>query len=169
MTPLLLLDDVMSELDPERRERLVELLGGPGQVVITAATEESVPAALRADAIRMPMPPRRAVVEAAEAAMTHRRAPRPGRGRRCARRWAGGAEDEPGGGPGGLGGERRRADRGGRAAGLRAGRDVVVACADPVWAEELDLMQEQLLGRLRERLGEQGPERLRFRADRARP
>jgi DNA replication and repair protein RecF len=55
VTPLLLLDDVMSELDPERRERLVELLAGPGQVVITAATEESVPAALLTDAIRMPM------------------------------------------------------------------------------------------------------------------
>jgi DNA replication and repair protein RecF len=54
VTPLLLLDDVMSELDPERRERLVDLLAGPGQVVITAATEESVPEALRADAIRMP-------------------------------------------------------------------------------------------------------------------
>jgi DNA replication and repair protein RecF len=55
VTPLLLLDDVMSELDPARRERLVELLAGPGQVVITAATEESVPAALRAEAIRMPI------------------------------------------------------------------------------------------------------------------
>jgi DNA replication and repair protein RecF len=66
VTPLLLLDDVMSELDPERRERLVELIAGPGQVVITAATEESVPAALRADAIRMPMEP--APGRAAEAA-----------------------------------------------------------------------------------------------------
>jgi DNA replication and repair protein RecF len=55
VTPLMLLDDVMSELDPERRERLVELLDGPGQVVITAATEESVPAPLRADATRMPI------------------------------------------------------------------------------------------------------------------
>ncbi len=52
--PLLLLDDVMSELDPERRERLVERLADPGQVVITAATEESLPAPLRADATRMP-------------------------------------------------------------------------------------------------------------------
>jgi predicted nucleic acid-binding Zn ribbon protein len=43
---------------------------------------------------------------------------------------------------------------------------VVIGCTDPVWAEELDLMQEQLLGRLRERLGEQAPRRLRFRADR---
>lgn len=41
---------------------------------------------------------------------------------------------------------------------------VLVSCADPVWAQELDLMQEQLLGRLRERLGEQAPQSLRFRA-----
>lgn len=40
---------------------------------------------------------------------------------------------------------------------------VVVECSDPVWAEELDLMQEELLGRLRERLGEQAPQSLRFR------
>jgi DNA replication and repair protein RecF len=66
VTPLLLLDDVMSELDPERRERLVELLAGPGQVVITAATEESVPAPLRVDAIGMPMA--NAASPAAEAA-----------------------------------------------------------------------------------------------------
>ena len=43
---------------------------------------------------------------------------------------------------------------------------VTVACSDPVWADELDLMQEQLVERLRERLGERAPERLRFRADR---
>jgi predicted nucleic acid-binding Zn ribbon protein len=40
---------------------------------------------------------------------------------------------------------------------------VTVRCADPVWAEELELMQEQLLERLRERLGEQAPKSLRFR------
>jgi predicted nucleic acid-binding Zn ribbon protein len=39
---------------------------------------------------------------------------------------------------------------------------VVVSCADSVWAQELDLMQEQLLGRLREQLGEMAPQRLRF-------
>ena len=33
---------------------------------------------------------------------------------------------------------------------------VVVECSDPVWAEELDLMQAQLLERLRERLGRAG-------------
>jgi predicted nucleic acid-binding Zn ribbon protein len=46
----------------------------------------------------------------------------------------------------------------------RAGA-VVVDCSDPVWAEELDLMQEQLLERLRERLGEQAPQSLRFRSE----
>jgi predicted nucleic acid-binding Zn ribbon protein len=45
----------------------------------------------------------------------------------------------------------------------RAGT-VVVECADPVWADELDLMQERLLARLRERLGEAAPKALRFRA-----
>jgi predicted nucleic acid-binding Zn ribbon protein len=39
-----------------------------------------------------------------------------------------------------------------------------VACSDPVWAQELDLMQEQLIALLRERLGEQAPQSLRFRA-----
>jgi predicted nucleic acid-binding Zn ribbon protein len=40
---------------------------------------------------------------------------------------------------------------------------VVVDCSDPVWAEELDLMQGELLERLQERLGEQAPRSLRFR------
>ncbi len=53
--PLLLLDDVMSELDPGRRERLVERLGGSGQALITAAAEDSLPAAARARVVRMPM------------------------------------------------------------------------------------------------------------------
>ena len=38
-------------------------------------------------------------------------------------------------------------------------------CSDSVWAQELDLMQEQLLERLRERLGEQAPQSLRFRVE----
>jgi predicted nucleic acid-binding Zn ribbon protein len=41
--------------------------------------------------------------------------------------------------------------------------EVVVNCTDSVWAQELDLMQTQLIGRLREQLGEGAPERLRFR------
>jgi predicted nucleic acid-binding Zn ribbon protein len=46
----------------------------------------------------------------------------------------------------------------------RAGK-VTVRCLDPVWAQELELMQEQLLERLRERLGEQTPQSLRFRVE----
>jgi DNA replication and repair protein RecF len=64
VTPLLLLDDVMSELDPGRRERLVHRLETGGQALITAADEESLPApALRA-VVRMP-PPSQAEVAAA--------------------------------------------------------------------------------------------------------
>jgi DNA replication and repair protein RecF len=43
--PLLLLDDVMSELDPERRARLVAMLDDGGQTLITATEIEHVPAA----------------------------------------------------------------------------------------------------------------------------
>jgi DNA replication and repair protein RecF len=43
--PLLLLDDVMSELDAERRLRLAELLRGGGQALITATEPEHVPGA----------------------------------------------------------------------------------------------------------------------------
>lgn len=39
----------------------------------------------------------------------------------------------------------------------------VIDCADAVWAEELDLMQGQLLERLREQMGELAPSALRFR------
>jgi predicted nucleic acid-binding Zn ribbon protein len=46
----------------------------------------------------------------------------------------------------------------------RAGA-VTVRCLDPVWAEELELMQEQLLARLRDRLGERAPQTLRFRVE----
>jgi DNA replication and repair protein RecF len=54
VSPLLLLDDVMSELDPSRRELLVARLAGPGQTLITAAAEESVPPAGRERVVRMP-------------------------------------------------------------------------------------------------------------------
>jgi DNA replication and repair protein RecF len=55
VTPLLLLDDVMSELDPQRRENLVARLLSGGQALITAAAEESVPARVRDTAISMPL------------------------------------------------------------------------------------------------------------------
>jgi DNA replication and repair protein RecF len=54
VAPLLLLDDVMSELDPPRRERLVERLSHGGQALISAAAEESVPLRARQRPVRMP-------------------------------------------------------------------------------------------------------------------
>lgn len=41
--PLMLLDDVMSELDPDRRNRLVEMLESGGQSVLTATDRSHVP------------------------------------------------------------------------------------------------------------------------------
>jgi predicted nucleic acid-binding Zn ribbon protein len=49
----------------------------------------------------------------------------------------------------------------------RAGT-LTIECADGVWAQELDLMQEQLLERLRAELGDRAPAALRFRVDSAR-
>lgn len=51
--PVMLLDDVMSELDRERRGRLVELLRGVGQSVITTTDLEHVPGADAADVARL--------------------------------------------------------------------------------------------------------------------
>jgi DNA replication and repair protein RecF len=56
VVPLLLLDDVMSELDPGRRERLVRRLDDGGQALITAADEESLPPPALASVVRMPPP-----------------------------------------------------------------------------------------------------------------
>jgi DNA replication and repair protein RecF len=54
VAPLLLLDDVMSELDPRRRELLVERLAGGGQALISAADEESLPPAALEQVLRLP-------------------------------------------------------------------------------------------------------------------
>ncbi len=56
VAPLLLLDDVMSELDPDRRTRLIERLAGGGQAVISAAAEDSLPQQARDSVVRMPLP-----------------------------------------------------------------------------------------------------------------
>jgi predicted nucleic acid-binding Zn ribbon protein len=40
---------------------------------------------------------------------------------------------------------------------------LTIDCADSVWAQELDLMQAQLLERLRAELGKLAPSALRFR------
>jgi DNA replication and repair protein RecF len=52
-TPVMLLDDVMSELDRDRRARLVGLLRGSGQSVITTTDLEHVPGAEEPDVTRL--------------------------------------------------------------------------------------------------------------------
>jgi predicted nucleic acid-binding Zn ribbon protein len=47
----------------------------------------------------------------------------------------------------------------------RAGT-LTIECVDGVWTQELDLMQDQLLERLREALGERAPTALKFRVAR---
>ncbi len=64
VTPLLILDDVMSELDPDRRELLVGRLADGGQALITAADEESLPSAALDAVVHLPRP-ESAKVEAA--------------------------------------------------------------------------------------------------------
>jgi DNA replication and repair protein RecF len=51
--PVMLLDDVMSELDGDRRRRLIDLLRGSGQSVITTTDLEHVPGAEEADVLRL--------------------------------------------------------------------------------------------------------------------
>jgi DNA replication and repair protein RecF len=55
--PLLLLDDVMSELDADRRERLVERIGGAGQSVITTTDLAHVPGAAAPSVVRLRVAP----------------------------------------------------------------------------------------------------------------
>ena len=45
---------------------------------------------------------------------------------------------------------------------------VTIACRSATWAQELDLMQDRLLGRLNEALGEAPVKALKFSADAAR-
>jgi predicted nucleic acid-binding Zn ribbon protein len=45
------------------------------------------------------------------------------------------------------------------------GGTLIVRCGDPVWAEELELLQDRLLERLKEALGERAPKALRFRVE----
>jgi DNA replication and repair protein RecF len=51
--PLMLLDDVMSELDPDRRARLAQTLGGPGQSLVTTTDLTHVPGASAAGVRRL--------------------------------------------------------------------------------------------------------------------
>jgi len=51
--PVLILDDVFAELDESRRQRLSDAVGGYEQVLITAAVESDVPAALAVHTVRI--------------------------------------------------------------------------------------------------------------------
>jgi DNA replication and repair protein RecF len=51
--PLLLLDDVMSELDAPRRARLVELLAAGGQSLLTTTELQHVPGSMADDVSRV--------------------------------------------------------------------------------------------------------------------
>ncbi len=63
--PLMLLDDVMSELDAPRRELLSSRLERGGQALITATEAGTVPGHLAAEAVWMPAAHRRPTVAAA--------------------------------------------------------------------------------------------------------
>ncbi|HMI82254.1 MAG TPA: DUF721 domain-containing protein [Solirubrobacterales bacterium] len=45
---------------------------------------------------------------------------------------------------------------------------LTIECREAVWVQELDLMQETLLERLRDAVGKQAPRKLRFRLNSAR-
>ena len=65
--PLLLLDDVMSELDADRRALLVELLRGDGQSVVTTTDLDHVPGAGEAGVTRLAVVDGQVLQEAAAA------------------------------------------------------------------------------------------------------
>jgi DNA replication and repair protein RecF len=64
--PLMLLDDVMSELDAQRRELLADLLRSGGQTVITATESEHIPGAEEAELIQVKEGTATALVPVAE-------------------------------------------------------------------------------------------------------
>jgi DNA replication and repair protein RecF len=68
--PLLLLDDVMSELDADRRARLVERLGDGGQAVITTTDLAHVPGGTAAGVVRLKVSPGTVLQEAGGGAGT---------------------------------------------------------------------------------------------------
>ena len=160
--PLMLLDDVTSELDSLRRERLVEALReGGGQSVIATTDLAHVPGRRRG----------------------RRRAPRGGRGqrarggagvRRAAPRPVAAALDRftAALAPATLLAEVQRAwpaAAGEAFAGASepvSERDgtVTVACTSAVWAQELDLLSERVIERLNGELGRPAVKRLRAQA-----
>ena len=130
--PLMLLDDVMSELDPERRELLAQMLGGEGQSVITTTDLDArarAPTGPRSCASRSPTGPscrtrwRHEPPRASPAGPRARRAHRAPRAGDAARRRAArvGAGGRPGDRSRGRAGVRARRDGDARSARRRCG------------------------------------------------
>ena len=161
--PVMLLDDVMSELDADRRGRLVERLRGGGQAIVTTTDLAHVPDADGAG-------------RRADRGVRRRGAAR-GRGMRTRRapRQAGGAvarlvarASRP---PSGLAALQRawpetvgeviaaQAHPSAERAGV-----VTVTCSSSVWAQELTLMGPDLRARLNAALGGDVVREFRFRA-----
>jgi DNA replication and repair protein RecF len=56
-SPVMLLDDVLSELDPERRARLLDTLADGGQTLLSTADARTVPDGIAAAHIEVHPPP----------------------------------------------------------------------------------------------------------------
>ena len=63
----MLLDDVMSELDPDRRALLARMLGGEGQSIITTTDLAHVPGAEAPAVVRLEVARRRVLQDAVAA------------------------------------------------------------------------------------------------------
>ena len=171
----MLLDDVMSELDSRPATLLAMRLAEGGQAVLTATDPDHLPSGC--DRAELSLPPGRG----SGRAHRWRREPRAARRARSPRRSAGaraGAE------PLTLLAAVQSAWPTAAGAGVAAEAEpvaerdgvVTVACRSATWAQELDLLGPELLGRLNEALSEAGqPPRprapvraLRFTADQSR-
>ena len=189
--PLLLLDDVMSELDAPRRARLVDVLRAGGQTIVTATELGHVPGADEPGVVRVAIAEGRvlqAADERTEGPVTVATdGDRLNRGAEArGQRSRGEAASTHSGFRRARGADRpavaRDAARRGPAAWPAAAgpmfapytepwaeRDgeVVVACSEAVRAQELDLMSELVVERLNQALGRPAVRRLRVQARRA--
>ena len=155
VSPLVLLDDVLSELDGSRRAVLAEVITRTAQTVVTATSPEALPSepALRsrshrvewADGAPRRSGPERASHGAAVETPSHSPSSPP---------------------PGPRSSATRSRGTRGRSAIARDGT-LHVAAASATWAHELDLLQETILEGLKGRLGDAAPARaaIRRRAD----
>ncbi len=158
-TPLMLLDDVMSELDSERRELLARELSAGGQSVIATTDLAHVPGAGA---------PGSRDCECLRARSSRRRWQRENRSTPSFHCHSGAhGHDCAGDHPRACAGDLGAATGAAIAAAARptAERDgiLTVTCAAAVWAQELDLMAVELVQSLNAALGEDAIRELRCR------